>query len=84
MAIKFNSLYKHGTREFLPGVSLSFPPEVEKFFCAALAAETTTDPAVHTYAEGDVEIDPETRRNSDGLLVADVIAEADAGIGPTE
>lgn len=71
MAIEFNSLTRHGTREFLPNVALAFPADVEDFFIKAGFAKQTDAEPVHTYEEGEVEFDPETRNNVDGKLVVD-------------
>ena len=71
MTIKFSSLYKHGTREFLPDVPLAFGEEAEAFFIWTGAAQPTDDPPAHTYAVDEIEVDSETRRNTDGALFVD-------------
>lgn len=61
MAIKFTSPTKHGAITFVPGVSLAFEDkDAEPYFIAAGFAEVTKDKPVMTYAQGEVDIDPET------------------------
>jgi hypothetical protein len=61
MAIIFSTLVKHGTLQFLPGVPVAFEDrDAEPYFIAAGFAEKTKEKPVHTYSEGEVDIDPET------------------------
>lgn len=73
-AIIFESLTKHGTLTFLPSVPLAFEDvDAAPYFIACGWAKATDKEPLHTYLLGEVDIDPETRQNETGLLVADLV-----------
>lgn len=80
--IKFHSLTKHGTLQFLPSVPLGFDdPDAAPYFVACGWADYTDETPLHTYAQGEVEIDPATRQNSTGILVSDLIQQGGTSNG---
>jgi hypothetical protein len=80
-AVIFKSLTKHGTHQFLPGVSLGFEDEEVAHYCVAAGwASLTDEEPIHVYGKGEVQcgsgnglVDPATRHNESGLLVSDLI-----------
>lgn len=76
MAVKFKNVTKHGVENFVPGVALGFEdPDAEPYFIACGWADATNDEPVIVYEAGRVEVDPETRQNGTGILVADLISQ---------
>jgi hypothetical protein len=70
MAIKFLFPTRHGTKEFVPNISLGFEDEgAEEYFTEAGLAEATDTPPGYIYPEGSVEIDREAVHASTGKPV---------------
>lgn len=70
MAIKFSGVTRHQGVEFIPGVSYAFEDsDAEPYFTNAGWASTTDEPAVRTYSQDEVSIDPLTRSAEDGKFV---------------
>jgi hypothetical protein len=81
-AVIFKNLTKHGTLTFLPSVPLAFEDaDAAPYFIACGWAEATDQEPLHTYLAGEVDVDPLTRDNSSGLLIADVIQKGAASNG---
>jgi hypothetical protein len=73
MAVKFTSLTKHATLQFLPNISLGFEDaDVEDYMIHAGFAVKTNDPPVHVYPKGEIEVDFDTRHNETGLTVGEI------------
>lgn len=60
MAIKFNTLTKHGKLQFVPHVAVAFADDqAEEYFVAAGWADKSSEEPHHTFPIGTCKIDPD-------------------------